>query len=126
MTEITQAAPGRFCWPELSTTDPAAAKAFYGALLGWAATDDSSDAGTYTLLRLRGLDVAALYQQRPDEKAHGVPPHWNTYVAVASADDAAAKARALGGTVLAGPFDVLDHGRISTRTDDPTHEMLGA
>ena len=34
MTTITQHAPGTFSWPELATTDPAAAKRFYATLLG--------------------------------------------------------------------------------------------
>ena len=32
-------APGTFCWVDLATTDPAAAKTFYGDLFGWEAVD---------------------------------------------------------------------------------------
>src|SRR5207247_11197087 len=39
--------------------------------------------------------------------------------AVTSADEAAAKARALGGTVLMEPFDVMDAGRMAA-LQDPT------
>jgi predicted enzyme related to lactoylglutathione lyase len=35
-----------------------------------------------------------------------VPPHWNNYVTVASADDTSAKARELGGNVMMEPFDI--------------------
>jgi len=35
MPTVTTHAPGTFCWPELSTPDPAAAKQFYTALFGW-------------------------------------------------------------------------------------------
>jgi predicted enzyme related to lactoylglutathione lyase len=38
---------------------------------------------------------------------------WNTYLAVDSADDAAAKAEAAGGTIAMAPFDVLDAGRMA-------------
>ena len=33
MATVTQHAPGTFCWPELSTTDPEAAKKFYSSLV---------------------------------------------------------------------------------------------
>ena len=45
--------------------------------------------------------------------AAGAPPMWNTYLAVDSADDAAAKAEAAGGTVAMAPFDVMDAGRMA-------------
>ena len=44
-------------------------------------------------------------------------PAWNTYVAVESADDTAAQVTAAGGTVLAGPFDVFDSGRMAVCAD---------
>ena len=56
------------------------------------------------MLKLGGKDVAALYQKGPEMQA--VPTHWASYVSVTSADEAAAKAKALGGTVVQEPFDV--------------------
>ena len=35
MGERTSHAPGTFSWVDLSTTDPGAAKGFYGDLFGW-------------------------------------------------------------------------------------------
>src|SRR5439155_17194327 len=55
--------------------------------------------------RLEGRDAAAGCTLRPEERSHGVPPHWKLYVAVDSADASAARAAELGGTVLAPPFD---------------------
>lgn len=118
MAEMTAHAPGTFCWVELDTTDPAGAKRFYGELLGWSAVDVPVGEGmTYTLLKLRGLDAGALYGMPDAERAQGVPPHWNSYVAVADADASAAKARALGGTLLMEPFDVADVGRMAVVRD---------
>ena len=74
-------------------------------------------AGVYTTFKLEGRDAAAGYTLMPDMLAQGVPPHWALYVAVESADDAAAKATALGGTVLAPPFDVFDFGRMAVLRD---------
>jgi uncharacterized protein len=118
MPEVKSHAPGSFCWFELNTSDPAAAKKFYQGLFDWEAED--SPAGpdmVYTMLRIRGLDVGAMCALQPDQKAQGVPPHWMTYIAVASADDGAAKAKSLGATILAGPFDVMDVGRMAVVQD---------
>lgn len=112
MPSITVHAPGCFCWVELGTSDQAAAVAFYGALLGWRAQDVPMGDGTfYTVFTLDGLDVAALYGLRAEQRARGIGPHWLPYVAVADADLTAARVTGLGGRVVAAPFDVLDVGR---------------
>jgi predicted enzyme related to lactoylglutathione lyase len=116
--EITNAKPGNFCWFELATSDQAAAKQFYGGLFGWTAHDSPMGPDAfYTTFQLRGRKVAAAYTLGPEEAKQGVPPHWGTYVAVANADETVAKAKTLGGTVLAGPFDVAEHGRMAVLRD---------
>lgn len=123
MTEMTAYTPGTFCWTDLSTTDAAAAKRFYTDLLGWTAVDMPVGPDmTYTMLQIEGKDVTALYQQGPDEQ--GMPPHWNSYVSVSSADDIAARVKALGGTVLAEPMDIMDLGRMAI-IQDPTGAIVG-
>ncbi|HEU4389355.1 MAG TPA: VOC family protein [Blastocatellia bacterium] len=120
MPEVSSHAAGSFCWVELATTDPQAAKKFYGGLFGWTPVD--SPAGpdmVYTLLQINGKDVGALYPLTPDMLSQGVPPNWGTYVSVSSADEAAKKAKSLGGNVLMEPFDVMEHGRM-TIVQDPT------
>ena len=124
MGERTRYEPGTFSWVDLSTTDPDAAKAFYGGLFGWEAHDmPAGAAGTYTMLRLDGDDVAALSAQSEQERSLGLPPHWNSYVTVEDVDASAARAQALGATVLAGPFDVLRAGRMAV-VRDPTGAVL--
>ncbi|HJX83427.1 MAG TPA: VOC family protein, partial [Candidatus Angelobacter sp.] len=49
----------------------------------------------------------------------GVPPHWNLYITVDNADQAAAKAAELGGKILQPAFDVMDAGRMAV-VQDPT------
>ncbi len=117
MSERTELLPGSFCWPEVATTDLRKAKAFYAGLFGWTPVDVPSAGGTYTLLQLRGLDVAALRALSEPEKAQGIPSHVLTYVSTASADASAAKASDLGGAVLAGPFDVEGVGRMAVIRD---------
>lgn len=109
MTAPAFAPIGHFCWPELATTDLAAAKAYHAALFGWTCQDMPTAVGTYTVFKKDGLDVAGAYQMPP---GHEVPPHWNSYVKVASADAACVKAVELGAKLLSGPFDVAQVGRM--------------
>jgi predicted enzyme related to lactoylglutathione lyase len=115
MGERTEHAPGTFSWVELATTDPAAAKTFYTSLFGWEAEDVPLPGGdgAYTFLRKNGLEVAAVHGHLQED----VPPNWTSYVTVADADAAAEKARELGGTPLAGPFDVPGAGRMAVLQD---------
>ena len=117
MSERTELLPGSFCWPELATPDPAKAKAYYAGLFGWEGVDVPSAGGTYTLFKLRGLDVAACRALSEQECGQKVPSHFMTYVSTASADASAAKAAELGGKVLFGPFDVEGIGRMAVVMD---------
>jgi uncharacterized protein len=118
MTNIEKHKPGAFCWVELATSDQKAAKDFYGKLFGWAANDMPMGPNDfYTIFKLDGRDTSAAYTIRPDQKAQGVPPHWMLYVAVESADAAAARAAKLGGKVMAPAFDVYDAGRMAVISD---------
>ena len=122
--EITTAKPGNFCWFELATSNQAEAKKFYSSLFGWTAFDAPMGPDAfYTMFQLRGKNVGAAYALMPDQLKHGIPPHWGTYVAVANADDALAKAKTLGANVLAGPMDVAEHGRMVVLTD-PTGAVV--
>jgi predicted enzyme related to lactoylglutathione lyase len=123
MTQISKHEPGTFCWAELGTTDSAAAKKFYGGLFGWGSSDiPMGEQGNYTMFQKEGDDVGATYTMGPQQK--GVPPHWLTYVSVESADEAAKKAKASGGTVVMEPFDVFDQGRMAL-LQDPTGATFG-
>src|ERR1700730_11669076 len=116
--ELNNAKPSNFCWFELATSDPAAAKKFYAGLFGWTANDNpmGPDA-VYTMFQHCGKNVGAAYALMPDQVKEGVPPHWGTYVAVANVDEAIAKAKTLAGTVLAGPMDRAAHGRMAVLRD---------
>jgi predicted enzyme related to lactoylglutathione lyase len=117
MSQITTHAPGTFCWAELGTTDPEAAKKFYAGVFGWDAKDTPAGETIYTLLNLGGREVGGLYSLQKEQVAQGIPPHWLPYVAVTSADDAAKKAAGLGATISVAPFDVMEHGRMSVIMD---------
>ena len=118
MPSIDKHTPGSFCWFELATTDQNAAKQFYGSLFGWDVSEfPMGPDEIYTTFRLGGRDVGAVYTMRPEQRQQGVPPNWMVYVATDSADDTAAKAAALGGTIIAPPFDVMDLGRMAVVAD---------
>ena len=117
MGERSQYAPGTFSWVDLATTDPDAAKAFYGALFGWQAEDVPVPGGYYSMQRVDGKDVAAIAGQPPAQRNAGVPPAWQSYVTVASADEAAQRAGELGGSVHAPAFDVMEAGRMAVIQD---------
>jgi uncharacterized protein len=108
--------PGVPCWVDTSHPDPQAAVAFYSGLFGWDFKDvmPPGSAGEYYIAQLQGGDVAAVGSQQ-----QGAPPAavWNTYVAVESADAAAAKVRDAGGRVLSEPFDVMEAGRMAVCAD---------
>lgn len=125
MATTTQHAPGTFCWPELATVDQSGARGFYTKLFGWDFSDmDMGGGEKYTMFKLKDRYVGALYTMRPEERSTGAPPHWNSYVAVESADQAAEKAKSLGGTVVMPPFDVFDSGRMAF-VQDPTGAFFG-
>ncbi len=113
MGERTKYTPGTFCWVDLTTTDQDAAKAFYSGLFGWQADDRPVGDGVYySMMILDGHPVGAIAPQPPFQRDAGVPPVWNSYVSVDSADTIAERAKELGGNVHAPPFDVMQAGRM--------------
>ena len=117
----TEYGPATFCWVNLSTPDPAQARRFYGEVFGWHYEDRTADG--FWFARKHGANVAAIYPRDEQERAHGLPPHWNNYVNVSDADAAVARALELGGAVFDGPFDVSDAGRTAVLLD-PTGAMF--
>jgi len=85
---------GAPCFIDTEQPDQQAAADFYGGLLGW----EFDDRGGYLMGRLAGAAVAGVGAQLTHAAAA-----WHTYVCVDSADDAAARVRAAGGSVLRGP-----------------------
>jgi predicted enzyme related to lactoylglutathione lyase len=109
--------PGVPCWVDTAQPDPEAILPFYSGLFGWEFEDvmpEGSEGGRYFIARLGGGDVAAV-----GSLPEGAPPApmWNTYMWVASADEAASAAREAGGGVVTEPFDVMDSGRMAVLTD---------
>lgn len=115
MPERDGYAPGTPSWVDLATPDVDNAARFYGELFGWDATEPGpvETTGGYRMFERGGKSVAGLAPIMQE----GQPTAWTTYVTVASADDAAARVRELGGQVMFDPMDVLDSGRMAVFVD---------
>ncbi|MEU1229819.1 VOC family protein [Streptomyces sp. NPDC005828] len=124
-------APGSLSWTELYTSDAAAAKEFYGEVLGWqyADMDLPGGMGTYTLVTPAGL---------PQERMHGglvqVPadaltlasgrPYWHPVFDVEDCDATLTKITAIGGGVQMGPQDMEGVGRLAVCLDPSNADFV--
>ena len=125
MHVVKQYPDGVFCWVDLATTDPQAAKTFYGGLFGWDFEDLPTDMGApYTMCTIDGKNVVGLSAMPPDMAEQGVPPIWASYVKHSDADAVAEKITAAGGTLISPPFDVMDSGRMAFG-QDPSGAAFG-
>ncbi|MQS15222.1 VOC family protein [Streptomyces kaniharaensis] len=110
-TSVTTNGP---CWVELGTSDPAAAKSFYGELFGWRAeTDPRPEAGGYTQMLLGDAPAAAVTPLYTPQQ----PTAWTVSFAVPDADVTVAMVQDAGGSVLMEPAEVFDLGRYAVVAD---------
>lgn len=119
MAEITSYPEGVPCWVDLATTDPAAAKSFYGELFGWEFEDLPTDdeGNDYTMARRRGLEAAGVMRLSEQMAGSGMPPVWSSYVAVDDLDATVAKVGPAGGAVMQPAMDVMEAGRMAVIAD---------
>ena len=124
MPKRTKYAQGTPNWVDLQSNDPSAAKSFYGELFGWQFDDQPMPQGPpYSMALMNGELVAGIAPMSPHMAAQGVPPFWNTYLAVDDVDAVTAAARGAGGQVMMEPFDVMEAGRMSVVVD-PSGAMV--
>ncbi|MFG3346160.1 VOC family protein [Streptomyces sp. NPDC048018] len=123
--------PGSLFWTELYTPDAAAAKRFYGDVLGWWFSDMElpGGGGTYSLVTPAG---------QPEERMHGglmeMPaenlalaqgrPYWHPVFHVEDCDAAVARATAHGGSVQMGPEDAEGVGRLAVCLDPSNADFV--
>ncbi len=109
---------GEFCWIELCVNDLDKAKQFYEPLFGWKSqTDEIPGGGSYTMLQIGDNAIGGAFQISEEMRSQGVAPQWNSYVLVDDVDATSKKAQELGATLLQGPFDVMEAGRMAVLAD---------
>jgi predicted enzyme related to lactoylglutathione lyase len=113
--------PGRFVWHDLMTRDVAAAKRFYGGLLGWTFEDTKRSDRPYVLAKLGSEPVAGIVDISEFPKAG---TQWISFMAVADVDAASALIRSSGGRVVVDPRDLKSVARVALVTD-PQGAPLG-
>jgi predicted enzyme related to lactoylglutathione lyase len=107
-----------FVWEELLTSDLAAERDFYEAVLGWTHIEQPVDGGgSYTMFQTGGDPFAGAWQTDDG------PTSWSCYIGVQNVDEAVEAATQLGATIMREPFDVMDMGRMATLVD-PTGAIV--
>ena len=105
-------------WTDCATNDLGACEEFYATVFGWTADRvTASDGETYSVQRLEGEMVAGIYELNQQMRSMDVPPHWGTYIEVDHVDATLELVKAEGGTVLDGPFEESEVGRIAIVQD---------
>ncbi len=109
--------PGALSWNELNTRDPEAAKAFYGAVLGWTFEDmEFEGMGSYTTIGVGEDGVAGMLNMAERGVPEEVPAHWQVYFAVEDTDATIEQVKQAGGSVMVEPLEV-PAGRFSILVD---------
>lgn len=105
----------KFIWYELMTSDTAAARKFYGEVIGWGA-QDFGQGMDYTLFTAGGQPVAGLMAV-PKEVCDQAEPGWMGYIGVDDVDAMAERIKAAGGSVARDPEDIPGVGRFAVVAD---------
>ena len=93
----------RVAWNELTTSDPDAARGFYGELFGWTSDEfmPMGELGEYRFFTHQGTMIGAVCRPGPDGSSR-----WRYYVRVPSISAAVKAVETSGGTVAMGPHEV--------------------
>jgi predicted enzyme related to lactoylglutathione lyase len=116
---------GHFHWNELATRNVEQAKAFYAAIVGWTFEGmPMPGSGTYWIAKVGDMPAAGLFDMTGMEGTENIPEHWLSYLAVDDVDARVKQAVDAGATLLKGPFDVPEAGRIAILRE-PTGAVVG-
>jgi uncharacterized protein len=109
---------GSWIWYELMTSDPAGAKAFYEAVVGWSITPGSDATAGYGFIgNADGGMTGGVLTLTPEMVQNGARAGWLGYIGVDDADAAVDQAREAGAKVLMPASDVSMAGRIALLAD---------
>ena len=111
-------AHGHFIWYELMSTDPAGAKAFYDAVVGWSIGEPVAEFNGYRMIgRADGGNAGGVLPLTAEMQQHGARPMWLGYLGVTDTDEAVAAIEQSGGKALMPAFDIPGVGRVAMVTD---------
>ncbi|MFC4292453.1 VOC family protein [Sphingorhabdus arenilitoris] len=121
----TEPSEGHCAWNELNSSDPEAAKAFYGDLFGWQKEGemDMGPMGKYEFLKVgddRGFMLGAVMPKPPQMPFSA----WIYYFRVADIDKAAQQIMAGGGSMIQEPVEIPG-GEFSLVARDPQGAGFG-
>ncbi|WP_420143912.1 VOC family protein [Sphingobium sp.] len=115
MTDFT----GKFFWYELMTSDPDAALAFYGDVVGWTAQPFGEEGAgdPYHVLSGSSGPMGGVMAIPAEAEQCGMSPWWGGYVGSGDVDADAARLSAAGGKVMRDAEDIPGVGRFAVMAD---------
>jgi predicted enzyme related to lactoylglutathione lyase len=121
MSQQARPPHGAPIWTDLLTPLVPECLRFYQDTFGWNFTGAHDGQSGYIMCRMGEESVCSIGDLNTHPQAHG---GWTLYVAVDDAQTAARHARALGGSILLGPLDLAEEGRLALAAD-PAGGVLG-
>ena len=112
--------PDTFIWYELMSNDPALARTFYGAVVGWTMQDQATTVAgmpPYTIASVGSRGVAGISPLSAQARAAGAHAGWTGYIGVADTDATAKRITDAGGRILRQPDDIPTIGRFAVAAD---------
>lgn len=113
---------GEFCWSEIAVTDLEKCKAFYAEVFGWEFeksenTGDKMQYFEFSSSRVEQHDGALYLMESAMFGGETPPPHIAQYISVNDVDESIEKAKELDGSVVFGPYDIPNVGRMAVIND---------
>jgi hypothetical protein len=110
MAEARTAIADKPAWVDLTSSDAAASREFYGKLFGWdIEVNADPQYGGYGMARIDGQDVAGISPKMDPNS----PTAWSIYIGTDDPEELTEKVRAAGGTVVMEPFAVGEMGKMA-------------
>lgn len=107
---------GKFFWYELMTSDPAAALAFYGDVVGWTA-QAFGGGHDYQVVSGSAGPMGGVMAIPAEAASCGMKPWWGGYVGSADVDADVKRLVEAGATVKRAPEDIAGVGRFAVMSD---------
>jgi predicted enzyme related to lactoylglutathione lyase len=105
----TATAVGKFVWHEQVSSDPGQATDFYTELFGWGTELFKPGEMDYAMINANGQNHGGFGKAQEGAP----PPHWLGHVQVDDVDETVEKAKAAGGKLAAGPFEMGEVGKMA-------------